>query len=269
MCLIVFAYQIHPRYRLVLCANRDEYYDRPTEPLGWWGVESQILAGRDLLAGGTWLGVTRGGRVAAVTNYRQPGQHLHGLPSRGALVAEFLRGDMPVARFRERLVQNAGGYNGFNLLYGDSDNLHYFTNRGDSSGPVVPGVHGLSNHLLDTPWPKVETARERLSRLLAHDALDPEVLAAALADHHPFPDEDLPDTGVGLERERFLSPLFIAGEGYGTRSTSAILMDREGCITFLERLHDHDGGSGISSLYTLTRSSGCCLSGGGTCHAER
>jgi uncharacterized protein with NRDE domain len=238
----------------VLCANRDEYYDRPSDPLEWWDDAPWVLAGRDRLAGGTWLGVTSGGRVAAVTNFRDPRQHRHGLPSRGGLVAEFLRGQATGKGFREKLAKEAAGYNGFNIIFGDGSGLHYFSNRGDSSGPIVAGIHGLSNHLLDSPWPKVEAAKARLTGLLYNDTLDPEGLADTLTDRHVFPDEELPDTGVGLERERFLSPLFIGGEGYGTCSTSVILVERRGRITFLERRHDHGGGSGISRLFTINAS---------------
>jgi uncharacterized protein with NRDE domain len=238
----------------VLCANRDEYFDRPSDLLDWWDDDPSVLAGRDRLAGGTWLGVTSGGRVAAITNFRAPRQHRHGLPSRGGLVAEFLRGQAAAEAFREKLKKESAAYNGFNLLFGDGKGLHYFSNRGGSSGPIVAGIHGLSNHLLDTPWPKVETAKARLAGLLTNDTLDAEELADILADCHPFPDEELPDTGVGLERERFLSPLFIKGEGYGTCSTSVVLVERGGCLTFLERRHDHGGGSGISRLFTIALS---------------
>jgi uncharacterized protein with NRDE domain len=250
MCLIVFALACHPRYRLVLAANRDEYYDRPAEPLDWWHDASGVLAGRDRLAGGTWLGVTAGGRLAAVTNYRDPRRHVHGLPSRGNLVAEFLRGEVAAADYSALLVREGVRYNGFNLLYGDGGGLHYFSNRGDTWGPVPPGVHGLSNHLLDTPWPKVQAAKARLAELLERDRLEPEELVAILGDRTPFPDEGLPDTGVGLERERLLSSLFIAGEEYGTRSTTVLLVERAGRTILLERRHDRDG-RGVSSLHLL------------------
>ena len=239
MCLIVFAYNCHPRYRLILGANRDEYRDRSSEQARFWHDAPHILAGRDRQAGGTWLGVTTDGKLAAVTNYRDPGQQVVDPPSRGTLVAGFLQ-DPPVTTGEFQGILNSDGqlYDGFNLLYGTSDDLHYFTNRGGSSGPVLPGIHGLSNHLLDTRWPKVSVARSRLKDVLQHTSVDPEQIFAALSDPAPFADGLLPDTGVGPERERLLSPIFITDEGYGTRSTTVLLIDRSGGVTFIERSFD-------------------------------
>jgi uncharacterized protein with NRDE domain len=238
MCLIVFANGCHPRYRLILGANRDEYRDRPTEPAGFWTDHPQVLAGRDQQAAGTWLGVTRDGRVAAVTNYRDPHQQVVDPPSRGRLAADYLAGTMDIPAFQSLLHRDGNIYDGFNLLYGTVDQLHYFTNRGGSSGPVKPGVHALSNHLLDTRWPKVTRARERLTTILAGTTVEPDEIIAALADPSPFADILLPDTGIGLERERDLSPLFIEGTLYGTRSTSVVLIDRDNRVTFHERAFD-------------------------------
>ena len=238
MCLIVFANNCHPRYHLILGANRDEYRDRPTEAAGFWTDQPQVLAGRDRQAGGTWLGVTRDGRVAAVTNYRDPRQQIVNPPSRGRLVADYLAGSMDIPAFQSLLYRYGDIYDGFNLLYGTIEQLHYFTNRGGSSGPVQPGIHALSNHLLDTRWPKVTSARERLTTILKSMTVDPEEIFTALADPAPFADGLLPDTGIGLERERYLSPLFIEGTLYGTRSTTVILIDRDNRVTFQERTFD-------------------------------
>lgn len=239
MCLIAFAIESHPRYCLVLVANRDEFRDRITEPAGFWNDAPQLLAGRDRQAGGTWLGVTLGGKVAAVTNYRDARQQAVDPPSRGFLVADYLRDPDMTAADLERLLESDGHrYDGFNLLYGSCSELHYFTNRGGSSGPVQPGIHGLSNHLLDTRWPKVVTARERLSKIMQQPEISPEELLQALADPAPYGAELLPDTGIGPERERFLSPLFIDGENYCTRSTTVILVRRDGAVTFLEQGYD-------------------------------
>jgi uncharacterized protein with NRDE domain len=239
MCLIVFALDCHPRYRLVLAANRDEYFSRPTAPAAFWKDAPQILAGRDLLAGGTWLGVTRERRLAAVTYYREPSLPVHQLPSRGQLAADFLVGTMPPEVYWERLRREEGNYGGFNLLFGDDSGLFYHSNRGDASFQVAAGVHGLSNGLLDTPWPKVIAGRERLTRLLRDDTLPPEELFALLADRSHYPDPLLPDTGFGIERERHLSPIFIAGSDYGTRSSTVVLIDRDNRLTFLERIFDN------------------------------
>ncbi len=239
MCLIVFAYDCHPRYRLILCANRDEYRDRASEPSRFWADYPQVLAGRDKLAGGTWLGVAGDGKFAAITNYRDPRQQLVDPPSRGGLVSGFLCDPLVTpADFRLALNREGERYDGFNLLYGYGDDLHYFTNRGGSSGPISAGVHGLSNHLLDTGWPKLTVARARLAAIVEQANPEVEQIFAALYDPAPFADGLLPDTGVGPERERLLSPIFISGEVYGTRSTTVLLIERSGLVTFVERTFD-------------------------------
>jgi uncharacterized protein with NRDE domain len=239
MCLIVFAYNCHPDYSLILGANRDEYHDRPTEQAGFWSDAPHILAGRDTQAGGTWLGVTIDGKLAAVTNYRDPHRQVIDPPSRGTLVAGFLQDPLVTPEeFKGILNRDGHLYDGFNLLYGSSNELYYFTNRGGSSGPIMPGIHGLSNHLLDTRWPKVSIARSRLKTILQQKNVDPEQIFEALSDPAHFADGVLPDTGIGPERERLLSPVFIANEHYGTRSTTVLKIDRSGRVTFTERVFD-------------------------------
>lgn len=238
MCLIAFALDCHPNYRLVLAANRDEFYARPTRPAGYWPDNPSILAGRDLQSGGTWLGVTTTGRLAAVTNYRELDRQLPNPRSRGLLAADFLAGDMPPAEFLEFLKTSGQRYKGFNLLFGDRSGLFCYSNRNGAENVVSPGIHGLSNHLLDTPWPKVTSAKARLAALLGKDAEDPEQYFAALADRTPFPDDTLPDTGVGIDRERLLSSIFVTSETYGTRFTTLVFIDRGNNVRFLERSHD-------------------------------
>lgn len=185
------------------------------------------------------MGVTAGGKVAAVTNYRDPRLQVFDPPSRGKLVAGFLRDAAVTSEdFRGVLNREGGLYDGFNLLYGVGTELYYFTNRGGSSGPVTPGIHALSNHLLDTRWPKVTAARTQLEAVVQQTDIDPERIFAALSDPAPFADGLLPDTGIGPERERILSPIFIEDEGYGTRSTTVLLIDRTGRVTFVERTFD-------------------------------
>ena len=236
MCLIVFAWQVHPEFPLVLGANRDEYFDRPTLPAAFWPERTDLLAGRDLQKGGTWLGITRHGRVAAVTNYR------HGLyapreaRSRGQLVASFLGGESAPDAFLARVAADPNAYDGFNLIAGDRGGLHYYSNRNGEPQPVGAGVHGLSNALLDTPWPKVQRAKAALSILLG--AEKPSLLAgvfALLADESRPADAELPATGVSLEWERLLSAAFIASTDYGTRCSTVLLVDRRGDLTFVER----------------------------------
>lgn len=234
MCLVAFAWRAHPAWQLVLGANRDEFYDRPSAPAAWWGEPAGVLAGRDLRAGGTWLGVTRAGRFAAITNYRDPGDTRAAARSRGELPVAFLAGDGPAAEFAQQAWTLREAYNGFNLLLGDGEELWYAGSR-DPSGPrrVEPGVHALSNALLDTPWPKAARSGERLAEALAQVDPEPNVLAL-LADRELAPDDALPDTGVGHEWERALSPPFIATERYGTRSSTYLAIGT-GRTRFIER----------------------------------
>ncbi|MDA8415057.1 MAG: NRDE family protein [Desulfobacteraceae bacterium] len=252
MCLIVFGYDCHPGYQLVLGANRDEYRNRPTDQARFWPDAPHILAGRDLRAGGTWLGVSSEGKIAAITNYRDPHLQVNDPPSRGALIANFLANrTLSTKEFQSILSHDGHLYDGFNLLYGTSDELHYFTNRGGSSGPVTPGIHGLSNHLLDTRWPKLTVARSRLETILRQNCVDPEQLFAALSDSAPFADGVLPDTGIGPERERLLSPIFIANEDYGTRSTTILIIDRSGNVNFIERSFDRSPVPSATQRYSF------------------
>jgi uncharacterized protein with NRDE domain len=243
VCLIVFALRCHPRYRLVLAANRDEYRDRPTAPAGFWDDAPAVVAGRDLQAGGTWLGLTVSDRFAAVTNYRDPRQQVMDPPSRGKLVADFLQDEAStVTGLTGSLMRRGDAFDGFNLLYGSTGELYYFTNRGGSSGPVPPGVHSLSNHLLDSSWPKQRAARERLAALLARDLIDLDDLLRIMLDPSPFADHLLPDTGVGPDLERFLSPILICGERYATRSTTVLTVSVTGETHLRELCHDPPGG---------------------------
>ena len=253
MCLIAFAIDKHPRYPLVLVANRDEFRDRPTEPAHFWPDAPHVLAGRDGRAGGTWLGATIGGKLAAITNYRDARYQVVHPPSRGLLVADFLRDEaMTPADLQAHLIKHGEEYDGFNLIYGTCGELHYFTNRGGSSGPVKPGVHALSNHLLDTSWPKVIAARTRLSQVVRHAEPSSDELFKLLADPKPFDSRLLPDTGIGPDRERLLSPLFIEGEQYGTRSTTVITVDFEGRLTFIEQGHDVSNAPGQAFTILIT-----------------
>lgn len=239
MCLMIFSYEDHPHYRLVLLANRDEFYHRPTAPLGYWKEVPGVLAGRDLEGNGTWLGVTTTGRLAGVTNFRDPTVHVENGPSRGVLVADFLLGSRSPADYIESLRPQAHQTNGYNLILGDGQELCWYSNRGKREQVLPPGVYGLSNHLLNTPWPKVEKGIAGLRDLLGRQGRpDVEDYFKLLADPVPFPDQTLPHTGIGREWERLLSPLFISSPDYGTRSSAVILIRRDGHVTFAERTHD-------------------------------
>jgi uncharacterized protein with NRDE domain len=229
MCLILIAYRRHPRYPLLVAANRDEFRDRPTAPLGFWDDAPQVLAGRDLKAGGAWMGISQNGRFAAITNYRDPSQVVPGAPSRGHLIRDYLRGVEPARAYLNRLARTAQVYNGFNLLLGDATGLFYFSNHTNETRALPPGLYGLSNHLLDTPWPKLEWGRSALHRLLdAQSDPTPADLLAILTDRTLAPDDQLPRTGVPLEWERWLSPIFIDAPGYGTRSSTALMVAADG-----------------------------------------
>jgi uncharacterized protein with NRDE domain len=234
MCLIAFAWQPRPPFKLVVAANRDEFYERPTAAAHFWEDAPQLLAGRDLSAGGSWLGVTRDGRFAAVTNYREPGKLRADARSRGELVTEFLRAREPPGDYLRTHAGLGDRYNGFNLLVGDGHGLYYWSNRAGAPRRLSPGLYGLSNHQLDTPWPKVQRAKEGLRLWLAEGGSCLGDLARVLADSEPAPDHLLPATGLGLEWERLLSAMLIASESYGTRCTTVVTWRQDGRIDFLE-----------------------------------
>jgi uncharacterized protein with NRDE domain len=237
MCLIVLAHRVHPGYPLVLAANRDEFHARPTAPAAFWEDAPHVLAGRDLRAGGTWMGVACSGRWAALTNVRDPADSGVTGSSRGHLVSSFLLGDLPPADYVAAVAGGMQGYSGFNLLVGDGGEVHYVGNRGGEPRELPPGVYGISNHLLDTPWPKVTLAKRALAAEVdsGRPAPDPERLLSMLADADPAPEAELPDTGVGREWERVLSSPFIVSPTYGTRASTVLLVSAEDEATFVER----------------------------------
>ena len=235
MCLLVFAWKTHPVHALIFAGNRDERQARAAAPAGLWPDAPEVLGGRDLEAGGTWLGVTLSGRFAVVTNYRDGLDPPKAPRSRGALTAEFLTGAMGAAEYLESVRKHASEYGAFSLLVGDRRELHYFSNRGGPGGPVTPGIHGLSNHLLDTPWPKVQLSKARLAALLEQGAPNSEALFRILADRNQAPQEELPDTGIGAELERRVSAAFVVNPVYGTRCSTAIRLQHDGGLHFAER----------------------------------
>lgn len=239
MCLILLAWRVHPHYPLVLAANRDELHARPTAPAAWWG-DAPLLGGRDLAAGGTWLAVSREGRFAALTNYRDPGRLRADAPSRGSLVPESLRAGLPVSERLAQLHASAGRYNGFNLLFSDGEQLAIYESVPDRGAVLGPGVYGLSNHLLDTPWPKVIASKAALAAALTH-LPERSALLALLRDQSLAPDEQLPRTGLSLEWERLLSSAFVRASDYGTRSSTLVLLDHQGGLHFEEWSWDARG----------------------------
>lgn len=238
MCLILFSWDDHPNYRLVLATNRDEFYERPTAPATFWEDAPDVLAGRDEKAGGTWMGVTRTGRWAAITNVRDPDRRRPDAPSRGHLVSRYLKGTLSPGTYARVVADHAADYNGFNLLVGNAETVYYLSNRGARVQALDPGLYGVSNHLLDTGWPKVERGKKKLRHELERDTIASERLLDFLYDTKRPDDEALPDTGIGIAGERLLSPMFIESDRYGTRSSTALLMGRNRRVTFAERTFD-------------------------------
>ncbi|HPC85219.1 MAG TPA: NRDE family protein [Smithellaceae bacterium] len=238
MCLILFAYHVHPDYRLILAANRDEFYDRPSAPADFWSRHPQVLAGMDLKEKGTWLGVTKEGKFAAITNYRDPASWKADAPSRGKLVSRYLTGSAGPEKYLRRMVGRADAYNGFNLLLGDGADLFVYSNRGDVHR-LSSGIYGLSNELLDTPWPKVRRGKRLLEKALAKRGKElEEALFDLLSDRAVPPDGSLPDTGIGLEWERLLAPMFIKSPVYGTRSSTLLLIGKNKRIKLIEKTYN-------------------------------
>ncbi len=237
MCLIFFAYKQHSDFPLILAANRDEFYARPTAPLAFWEDAPNVLAGRDLLKGGTWLGVTRSGRFAAVTNFRDANQRQLDSQSRGLLVSDYLCGlDSPLS-YLKMLRSRAHKFTGFNLLVGDHQELFYFANREMKIARLDPGIYGLSNRLLNTPWPKVERGKRMFQAEINRHTIQSESIFSILTDRHRPADDCLPYTGVSLEWERILSSIFISSDDYGTRSSTILLLKRDATVTMAERLY--------------------------------
>ncbi|WP_142713843.1 NRDE family protein [Fodinibius sediminis] len=235
MCLIAFAYNHHPEYPLVLAANRDEHHQRPTRAARFWDNHHDILAGKDLEAGGTWMGISRTGRFSAVTNFRDPGISKAHPPSRGHLVLDYLKKTRPPGDYLSDVHQKADRYMGFNLLAGTPEKLYYYSNQQQEIRQLSSGIYGLSNHLLDKPWPKVNRSKERLEQLLKQPYFSEEALFELLYDDAQAPDSQLPDTGIPQEIEKKVSPVFIKGEDYGTRCSTLLLIDKNHQVTFRER----------------------------------
>ena len=249
MCIAVIAWHSHPDYPLIVASNRDEFYTRSTRPAAWWGQSVSLLAGRDEEAGGTWLGINRSGRMALVTNVRAPSERNPHAPSRGALVVAALQAGDDIRPWLLATAQRTQAYNGFNLLVGDAlplrtgrrvttPRLHYFSNRlNPAPAALAPGIYGLSNGFLDTPWPKVVRSVGAFATRIAQ-GVDIEALFGILADRELASDSSLPQTGVPQDWERALSAVQIRANGYGTRASTVITVRRDGVVRFVERSFD-------------------------------
>ncbi|PKR81449.1 hypothetical protein CW751_05185 [Brumimicrobium salinarum] len=242
MCLIAFAYKISPEYPLILIANRDEFYERPTQKAHFWKTdhETKILAGKDLKGGGTWLGVNDNQKWAAVTNYRDLENIKNDAPTRGDLIPSFLNSSKSGENFLLDLKGNADQYNGFNLLVGDENGIYHYSNVSDVVSELEPGIHGVSNALLNTPWPKLNFAREALSKEIKESDFSEEALFQILKDTGKAQKDQLPETGLSKTLEKELSSVFIDTDGYGTRCSTLLLKDKVGDMKFVERTYDLD-----------------------------
>ena len=238
MCLIFLSFNDHPQYKLMVVANRDEFYKRSTAAAHYWEDHPNVLGGRDQEAGGTWMGIHRNGRFSLVTNYRDLSHIKPVAPSRGHLVSDFLTGTEDTQAYMQRLEDVKDQYNGFNLIAGTPDELLYSSNYRNGVMKIEPGVYGLSNHLFNTPWPKVKKGLDKMSVLMRESSIDTKRILDAMYDDAVAPDDELPDTGIGLEKERSLSSMFIKMSGYGTRNTTLVTIDRSDKVLFIEQVYD-------------------------------
>ncbi|SDI92048.1 NRDE family protein [Natribacillus halophilus] len=238
MCLINFRWQDHSEYKIIIAANRDEFYERPTAPAHFWEDAPELLAGRDLLQHGTWLGITTQGKFAALTNFRDPQQRNPDKISRGAIIKDYLTADTSPRDYMQSLQNKKDDYAGFNLIAGRPDELFHYNNVHDELSKISPGTHGVSNDSLNTPWPKVEKGKHLLNVHTQTNDVETENLFHMLSDTEQAADESLPSTGVSLDLERKLSPLFIKTGDYGTRASTVLLIDKQNQVTFVERSFD-------------------------------
>ena len=255
MCLILFAHKATPGYQLIVAANRDEFFSRPTQEASFWSTErngEQLLAGRDLQAGGTWLGINRKGRFAAVTNWRDPSLSEQKPCSRGELAVNFLQSSLSALDFAESLQQSLDSYAGFNLLLRDQDTAIYVNNTGSVLRPLEPGIYGLSNGALNSSWPKVEQGRKGLAALIEQpQSISTDALIRMMGDQQQARDSALPNTGITLARERELSAAFISKPdgNYGTRNSTAVIIENNGRMRFCEQNFDSSGYPGSAHFH--------------------
>ncbi|MBI3218075.1 MAG: NRDE family protein [Bacteroidetes bacterium] len=237
MCLIFLAVNQHPIYPLIIAANRDEFYNRQTAPADFWKDHPTIVGGRDLEAQGTWMAMTTTGRISMITNYRDPKNIDPKAPSRGQLVSDFLVSEQTAPEYLKQVESNGKRYNGYNLIVGDLESLYYYSNYRKGIDRIPNGIHGLSNHLLDTPWPKVKRGKEQFQTIL-NAGVNAEGLFQFLKNEDKAPDALLPETGIGIDRERALSSMFIKTSGYGTRCSTVILINQQKEVSFTERVYN-------------------------------
>jgi len=241
MCFIAFSYKQHSKYKLIFCANRDEFYNRKAVEMHFWPENDSILAGKDVQGGGTWLGITKKGKLAALTNFREQSTVSPTKPSRGQIVKKFLEQDYETKEFIDYLKKSKSFYEGYNLIFGTIDKLYYFSNRSNGTLPISPGLYGLSNATLDTPWPKIKRGKALLAEAISKPDFSITELFNVLTDNHKVHDDMLPDTGISPVYEKELSPIFVNMEHYGTRSSTVILVDYDYNANVYEQRYDNKG----------------------------
>jgi len=246
MCLVLLAYKIHRDYPLIIASNRDEYYERRSIPAEFWHEYPDLLAGRDIRGEGTWLGLTKNGKIGLLTNYRDPKIYKDFAPSRGKIILSYLTGNNDLKSFLDVLDQSRSVYNPFNLIAGRFDSLYYYSNVNGIIEELKPGVHGLCNHFLNTPWPKVIKTKQGLKRIIeGNEVIKVDNLLELMEDTAQANVDNLPDTGIGMHFEKILSSIFIKTDVYGTKSTTVIFIHQNKEINFYEKsfIDRHDPGT--------------------------
>lgn len=243
MCLIVFSFKQHQKYPLILAANRDEFYDRPTSPASFWDQYPHLLAGKDEKLGGTWLGITKQGKFAALTNYRDLTHIKKSAPSRGKIVKDYLADNRDPHEYLKQLDESAVEFNGFNLITGSPDQLYHYSNKTGDITKIKPGIHGISNAVLNTPWPKVETAKTTFEDALSGNGIEEGQIFKLLSNLQQYPESQLPETGLTKELEKMVSPIFIKSEDYGTRCSTLLTIRDDGEVTFIEKTYRPTAGT--------------------------
>lgn len=251
MCLLIIGINAHPDYSLIIAANRDEFYNRPKLPAHYWYDAPFLLAGKDLKAGGTWMGITKQGKFAALTNYRDIPSIKENAPSRGHIVSDFLFNKNPANDYIEKISSLGNLYNGYNLILGDFFHLFYYSNVNNSRTFLNNGVYGLSNHLLDTDWFKVRESKKNFNEILSRKNIEVEKLFNLLTDENKAVDNDLPETGLGKEFEKILSSAFIKSPVYGTRCSTVIMVDKNKNVTFIERSYENSPESFNENIFNF------------------
>ncbi len=247
MCLIAFSYKVHPKYELILAANRDEFYERPTRSAQFWTNEKlpDILAGKDLKGNGTWMGISKSGKWGALTNYRDPSNINEDAPTRGSLVLDFLKSDRSSDQYLKSISNVADKFNGFNILASDKNGLYHYSNENNIITEIEPGIHGVSNALLNTSWPKLDQAKKELQNITSSEDFEKEELFKLLKNQEKASDDKLPSTGIPYEWEKAISSVFIKTDNYGTQCSTILLIDYDGSVEFTERRYDSNSGEVI------------------------